>query len=120
MTIPELNPEMDVFRVGTLLEMVREMAVGLAQDGQRVKVSVQQSMGQGVFQVRAALPFSLLQSGQQTHACQPFYATKTSPKSLGSCWMDGGQGYQHGAEAPPWPQTAVATLCSPMQVVTLV
>ena len=50
-TIPELNPEMDVFRVGTLLEMVREMAVGLAQDGQRVKVSVQQAMGQGVFQV---------------------------------------------------------------------
>ncbi|KAK9861434.1 hypothetical protein WJX84_008393 [Apatococcus fuscideae] len=55
-TIPELNPEMDVFRVGTLLEMVREMAVGLAQDGQRVKVSVQQAMGQGVFQ---GLPLSL-------------------------------------------------------------
>ena len=49
-TIPELNPEMDVFRIGTLLEMVRGMAVGLAQDGQRVKVSVQQAMGQGVFQ----------------------------------------------------------------------
>lgn len=57
-TIPELNPEMDVFRVGTLLEMVREMALGLAQDGQRVKVSVQQAMGQGVFQVCGATPCS--------------------------------------------------------------
>ena len=50
-TIPELNPEMDVYRIGTLLEMVREIAYVLAQDGKRVKVCVQQSMGQGVFQV---------------------------------------------------------------------
>lgn len=111
---------MDVFRVGTLLEMVREMAVGLAQDGQRVKVSVQQSMGQGVFQAWATLPFSVSHSGQQTHAYQAFYAIGTCRKHQLSCWMGGGQGDQHGAKAPPWPQTAVATLCSPMQVVTLV
>ena len=50
-TIPELNSEMDVYRIGTLLEMVREMAYQLAVDGKLVKVCVQQSMGQGVFQV---------------------------------------------------------------------
>ena len=42
---------MDVYRIGTLLEMVREMAYALAEDGKKVKVCVQQSMGQGVFQV---------------------------------------------------------------------
>ncbi|KAL3145428.1 hypothetical protein ABBQ38_001673 [Trebouxia sp. C0009 RCD-2024] len=55
-TIPELNSEMDVYRIGTLLEMVREMAYQLAVDGKLVKVCVQQSMGQGVFQ---GLPLSL-------------------------------------------------------------
>ncbi|KAK9806973.1 hypothetical protein WJX72_009126 [[Myrmecia] bisecta] len=55
-TIPELNPQMDVYRVGTLLEMVRDVATTLAQDGKRVKVCVQQAMGQGVFQ---GLPLSL-------------------------------------------------------------
>lgn len=55
-TIPELNPEMDVYRIGTLLEMVREMAYALAEDGKLVKVCVQQSMGQGVFM---GLPLSL-------------------------------------------------------------
>lgn len=35
---------------GTLLELVREVATSLAQDGRRVKVCVQQAMGQGVFQ----------------------------------------------------------------------
>ena len=42
---------MDVYRVGTLLELARELATTLAQDGAHVKVCVQQSMGQGVFQV---------------------------------------------------------------------
>ena len=51
-TIPELNPEMDVYRIGTMLEMAREIAWQLAQDGKSVKVCVQQSMGQGVFQVK--------------------------------------------------------------------
>ena len=32
-TIPELNPEMDVYRVGTLLELVREVATRVAEDG---------------------------------------------------------------------------------------
>lgn len=55
-TIPELNPEMDVFRIGTLLEMVRDIAEALAEDGKGVKVCVQQAMGQGVFQ---GIPLSL-------------------------------------------------------------
>jgi len=55
-TIPELNPEMDVYRIGTLLEMVREIAAVLAQDGLRVKVCVQQALGQGFF---TGMPLSL-------------------------------------------------------------
>ena len=54
-TIPELNPEMDVYRIGTLLEMVREIAYVVALDGKKVKVCVQQAMGEGVFQVNAVL-----------------------------------------------------------------
>lgn len=50
LTVPETNVEMDVYRVGTMLEMVRELAAGLVQDGKRVKVCVQQAMGEGVFQ----------------------------------------------------------------------
>lgn len=42
---------MDVYRIGTLLELARELAETFAQDGDHVKVCVQQSMGQGVFQV---------------------------------------------------------------------
>ena len=49
-TIPELNTEFDVYRVGTMLELVRELAVMACKDGKRVKVSVQQALGQGVFQ----------------------------------------------------------------------
>lgn len=49
-----LNPEMDIFRIGTLLEMVRDIAEALAEDGKKVKVCVQQAMGQGVFQVTSA------------------------------------------------------------------
>lgn len=55
-TIPELDVETDVYRVGTLLEMVRVMAVALAEDGKRVKICVQSAMGAGVFQ---GLPLSL-------------------------------------------------------------
>jgi len=47
--IPETNKEMDVFRIGTLLELVRAMATGIAQDGKRVKVCTQASMGTGIF-----------------------------------------------------------------------
>ena len=53
---PELNTYGDVYRVGTLLEMVREMATALVEDGRRVRVCVQGSMGAGVFQ---GLPLSL-------------------------------------------------------------
>ncbi len=41
----------DVYRIGTVLELVREIATTLAQDGRGVKVCVQQALGQGVFQV---------------------------------------------------------------------
>lgn len=51
LTIPETNPEMDVYRIGTLLELVREVATALAQDGKRVKVCVQQALGSGTFKV---------------------------------------------------------------------
>ena len=53
---PELNVSGDVYRVGTTLELVREVAAALARDGLRVKICVQRSMGTGVFQ---ALPLSL-------------------------------------------------------------
>jgi len=49
-TIPESNTEFDVYRVGTLLEMVRDVACAAAADGQKVKVCVQQALGDGVFQ----------------------------------------------------------------------
>jgi len=56
MVIPETNPEMDVFRIGTMLEMIRVIATAAASDGKRVKVCVQGTMGEGVFQ---GLPLSL-------------------------------------------------------------
>ncbi|PSC75462.1 adenylate kinase [Micractinium conductrix] len=55
-TIPELNTEFDVYRVGTLLEMVRDVVTALAADGRTVKVCVQQPLGEGVFQ---GMPLSL-------------------------------------------------------------
>ena len=53
--------QVDVFRIGTLLELARELAESLALDGKKVKISVQQPMGQGVFQV-ASLPSLKLSS----------------------------------------------------------
>lgn len=49
-TVPELNPEFDVYRVGTLLELVRDIVTSICLDGTKVKVCVQQSLGTGVFQ----------------------------------------------------------------------
>lgn len=49
LSVPELNPEMDVYRIGTLLELMRELAFTFANDGKRVKVCVQGSMGEGIF-----------------------------------------------------------------------
>ena len=64
-TLPELNPENDVYRVGTLLELAREVATRIAEDGRRVKVCVQGTMGQGVFQ---GLPLSLSGAQPQTYS----------------------------------------------------
>eukprot|EP00887_Chlorella_sp_A99_P000933 scaffold5.g933.t1 len=57
LTIPELNTEFDVYRAGTMLELVREVATALGSPGgRRVRVCVQQPLGKGVF---AGLPLSL-------------------------------------------------------------
>jgi hypothetical protein len=42
---PEMNPSMDSYRIGTILEMVRAITIKLAEDNLRVRVCVQQSMG---------------------------------------------------------------------------
>ncbi|GFQ04391.1 adenylate kinase 5 chloroplastic [Phtheirospermum japonicum] len=55
-SIPELNPEMDVYRIGTLMELVRTLALSFADDGKRVKVCVQGSMGEGAL---AGMPLQL-------------------------------------------------------------
>ncbi|KAK7304764.1 hypothetical protein VNO77_42651 [Canavalia gladiata] len=54
--IPELNPEMDVYRIGTLMELVRALALSFADDGKHVKVCVQGSMGEGAL---AGMPLQL-------------------------------------------------------------
>ena len=61
---------MDVYRIGTLLELARQLASTLAQDGAHVKVCVQQSMGAGVFQVGRpwVIQKSLLPSSVREHA----------------------------------------------------
>jgi len=53
---PELDPSTDSYRLGTLLELVRELATRLACSGLRVRVCVQGKMGRGVF---VGLPLSL-------------------------------------------------------------
>lgn len=54
--IPELNPEMDVYRIGTLMELVRTLALSFADDGKHVKICVQGSMGEGAL---AGMPLQL-------------------------------------------------------------
>ncbi|KAM7472965.1 hypothetical protein LguiA_011148 [Lonicera macranthoides] len=54
--IPELNPEMDVYRIGTLMELVRALSLSFADDGKRIKVCVQGSMGEGAL---AGMPLQL-------------------------------------------------------------
>ena len=52
-----VNPAFDTYRIGTVLEMVRHAALALAvEEGKRVRICVQQSMGEGVFQ---GLPLAL-------------------------------------------------------------
>lgn len=57
LTIPETNPEQDTFRIGTLLELVRAIAVKRAKGrGERVRVVVQPPLGEGFFK---GMPLSL-------------------------------------------------------------
>ena len=49
MMFPEMNPSMDSYRIGTLLELSRAMAIKLAEQNLRVRVCVQGSMGVGIF-----------------------------------------------------------------------
>lgn len=47
---PETNPSMDSYRIGTLLELVRTVAIRLVTEGNvRVRICVQKSMGVGIF-----------------------------------------------------------------------
>eukprot|EP00285_Hemiselmis_virescens_P003000 CAMPEP_0173412868 /NCGR_PEP_ID=MMETSP1356-20130122/80508_1 /TAXON_ID=77927 ORGANISM="Hemiselmis virescens, Strain PCC157" /NCGR_SAMPLE_ID=MMETSP1356 /ASSEMBLY_ACC=CAM_ASM_000847 /LENGTH=618 /DNA_ID=CAMNT_0014374811 /DNA_START=145 /DNA_END=2001 /DNA_ORIENTATION=+ len=47
---PEINPEMDTFRVGTMLELVRELALRIAVVMEkRVKICIQGPLGEGFF-----------------------------------------------------------------------
>jgi len=46
---PEMNPQMDSYRIGTLLELARGIAIKLAEQNLRVRVCVQGSMGVGIF-----------------------------------------------------------------------
>ncbi|CAM9785928.1 unnamed protein product [Ectocarpus sp. 6 AP-2014] len=55
-TVPELNPAMDTYRVGTVLELVRELAYSMADVGLNTRILIQPSMGKGVFK---SLPLAL-------------------------------------------------------------
>eukprot|EP00979_Chaetoceros_neogracilis_P018826 scaffold11268_cov267-Chaetoceros_neogracile.AAC.1 len=46
---PESNSSMDSYRLGTLLELIRSVAITLAEQNLRVRVCVQGSMGVGIF-----------------------------------------------------------------------
>lgn len=54
--IPEMNPAFDTYRIGTMLEMIRRMALTVAYQEKNVRICVQQSLGEGVFQ---GLPLAL-------------------------------------------------------------
>lgn len=49
MMFPEMNPSMDSYRIGSLLEASRAIAIKLAEQNLRVRVCVQDSMGTGIF-----------------------------------------------------------------------
>jgi adenylate kinase len=46
---PEMNPGMDSYRIGTLLELARSIAITLAEQNLRVRICVQGMMGVGIF-----------------------------------------------------------------------
>lgn len=56
LNFPELNPKFDTYRLGTVAEMVRETALRLAEGGRKVRLVVQQSLGEGIF---AGTPLAL-------------------------------------------------------------
>lgn len=59
---PEVNPKYDTYRIGTILEMVREVTLALTEEnGLRVRVCVQQPLGEGIF-VGVPLPLSSLRA----------------------------------------------------------
>ena len=52
-----MNPAFDTYRVGTVLECVRHLVLALAiEERKRVRICVQQSLGEGVF---TGLPLAL-------------------------------------------------------------
>ncbi|CAN0302331.1 unnamed protein product [Pylaiella littoralis] len=55
-TVPELNTAMDTYRVGTMLEMIRELAYSMADVGLNTRVLIQPAMGDGIFK---SLPLAL-------------------------------------------------------------
>lgn len=56
LNFPELNPAFDTYRIGTMLELVRDMALSQAYEGKRVRLCVQQPLGEGIF---VGLPLAL-------------------------------------------------------------
>eukprot|EP00607_Mallomonas_marina_P010997 CAMPEP_0182423374 /NCGR_PEP_ID=MMETSP1167-20130531/9351_1 /TAXON_ID=2988 /ORGANISM="Mallomonas Sp, Strain CCMP3275" /LENGTH=286 /DNA_ID=CAMNT_0024602287 /DNA_START=429 /DNA_END=1289 /DNA_ORIENTATION=+ len=54
--IPEMNPAFDTYRIGTVLEMVRAMVLPLVYEGKKVRICVQQSLGEGVL---SGMPLAL-------------------------------------------------------------
>jgi hypothetical protein len=47
---PEVNPAFDTYRIGSILEIVRSITLALAEnEGKRVRICVQQSLGEGYF-----------------------------------------------------------------------
>eukprot|EP01038_Epipyxis_sp_PR26KG_P011101 gene11101-14896_t len=54
---PEVNPAFDTYRIGTILEMVRNVALSLVlQENKKVRICVQQALGEGIF---VGLPLAL-------------------------------------------------------------
>lgn len=47
---PEVNPAYDTYRIGTILEMIRQITLSLTcNERKKVRICVQQSLGEGIF-----------------------------------------------------------------------
>jgi hypothetical protein len=66
----------------TVLELVRDVATDLAADGARVKVCVQQALGQGVFQARRKCP----STSSLQHLLLPAAAQGIMTASMHAAW----------------------------------